>query len=857
ITHTSDVEVNEEKNAAYVDLDQKTAGLRLLKAKHKNKMLSSCRSYSWRTKDLHLSAMTPIEEEEEDTNWQEEKKRLYQENQELKEKLWGLEQRQICLEVDLQEARDQNDLLEFRILEVEQTSNSECKKHDKCVNTDSTVGLIEDEVKSPVEDNLAERIHNLEAECNSLRIENKSLAIKLLSVSQMSASTQESITDSMFDNRSDVVSQGGETGYSSDEYEDMNANLSNLDVPSPTPSIDSATAVEFEDIVQKISGLNGENTISGNNFPGSLEELNSRNKTSRMNACNDFFWSLSEVAHKIKESEDVKNKLRAHVRSLEEELKRVINENEALKQEKSFDFGKKLDFNLFNKENDEKSEENVDLDSCGIEVIKNMLSEKERELHNKEVEYSLKMDAMKCDHDETVNRLENRLEISLKAEMEFREKIDTLEQEKGFLKDEIRVKDAECEMDKMTLMNQMRSLQQAKEKLEERIVLQTKKMGGKQLFSVSEEVYGDDAEERSSDKEDICEVGENAEESGDYNDKQNESQQGGGENKQLKQRLFELEKKERAYRETLHEADKIMADVERSYQERIDEQEVMEERLRARIVQLEQSEKRLRQALRNTKHNNEVSKFGELLDRLLETEASERRLKSRIHELEMEDKEIKKSLTDVQRDKYIMEQELQDQEELLRILTDLRQVEKELRSKIAQLETSEGALRETLTQADAILMEREMALKDKVGHLEAELMSLRQEKDEYEDIVRDQHPNRVQSMADVVNLNAKLELQVDELEEINTNLRHKLLQLESENTHLNKQNSGICLENNNDLCLKMNLEILERDYQIEKLSDRIKTLEAGNVPMELQALSLHADELKQLKEKINSLSAFV
>uniref|UniRef100_A0A1A8I0F4 Janus kinase and microtubule interacting protein 3 n=1 Tax=Nothobranchius kuhntae TaxID=321403 RepID=A0A1A8I0F4_NOTKU len=55
-----------------------------------------------------------------DVKWVEEKQALYQRNQELVEKLRQMESEELRLMTDIQDIRDQNELLEFRILELEE-----------------------------------------------------------------------------------------------------------------------------------------------------------------------------------------------------------------------------------------------------------------------------------------------------------------------------------------------------------------------------------------------------------------------------------------------------------------------------------------------------------------------------------------------------------------------------------------------------------------------------------------------------------------------------------------------------------------------------------------------------------------
>ncbi|MEQ2235255.1 Janus kinase and microtubule-interacting protein 2 [Ilyodon furcidens] len=61
-----------------------------------------------------------LAESGQDSKWVEEKQYLIRTNQELHEKICGLQQAEVRLQAEVQDARDQNELLEFRVLELEE-----------------------------------------------------------------------------------------------------------------------------------------------------------------------------------------------------------------------------------------------------------------------------------------------------------------------------------------------------------------------------------------------------------------------------------------------------------------------------------------------------------------------------------------------------------------------------------------------------------------------------------------------------------------------------------------------------------------------------------------------------------------
>ncbi|CAL8303943.1 unnamed protein product [Lota lota] len=84
--------------------------------KTREQLLSEVSRYERRVQDLETS----LRQQGLDLKWVEEKQALYQRNQELVEKVRQMEGEEMRLRNDIQDARDQNELLEFRILELEE-----------------------------------------------------------------------------------------------------------------------------------------------------------------------------------------------------------------------------------------------------------------------------------------------------------------------------------------------------------------------------------------------------------------------------------------------------------------------------------------------------------------------------------------------------------------------------------------------------------------------------------------------------------------------------------------------------------------------------------------------------------------
>ncbi|XP_078794274.1 janus kinase and microtubule-interacting protein 3 isoform X8 [Oryzias latipes] len=84
--------------------------------KTREQLMSEIRRFQSRVSDLE-SALT---QQGLDVTWVEEKQALFQRNQELVEKVRHMEGEEMRLKNDIQDIRDQNELLEFRILELEE-----------------------------------------------------------------------------------------------------------------------------------------------------------------------------------------------------------------------------------------------------------------------------------------------------------------------------------------------------------------------------------------------------------------------------------------------------------------------------------------------------------------------------------------------------------------------------------------------------------------------------------------------------------------------------------------------------------------------------------------------------------------
>ncbi|XP_056287663.1 janus kinase and microtubule-interacting protein 3-like [Pseudoliparis swirei] len=82
----------------------------------REQLLTEISQYQTRVADLESA----LKQQGQDVKWVEEKQALYQRNQQLVEKVKQVEGAELQLEDEIQDVRDQNELLEFRILELEE-----------------------------------------------------------------------------------------------------------------------------------------------------------------------------------------------------------------------------------------------------------------------------------------------------------------------------------------------------------------------------------------------------------------------------------------------------------------------------------------------------------------------------------------------------------------------------------------------------------------------------------------------------------------------------------------------------------------------------------------------------------------
>lgn len=387
-----------------------------------------------------------------------------------------------------------------------------------------------------------------------------------------------------------------------------------------------------------------------------------------------------------------------------------------------------------------------------LEKLKCLLMEKHAEMRNKDIEYNLKLEALKCDKEEGQSQLEHRLAAMQERERRIQMDYEVIVNEKATLRQSLdqQMMDFDCQREELLkqldeALHQVDRWKTAYHISEER---QQQTMDVETVKELDVKICAKDAELEEMKQTEIrlrriidvmksrwdilktelesANMCREAASSYGVAEKEDDDDYWLGivremisSKSKLLIKIDQLEKKEAVYRETLDEADRIVAEAERSYQERLEEMEQSEAQLRRKIERLEQNETQLRQSLKASVSRQlptctEVKKVGELLERLTEAEATEVGLRQKLRQTEQRAADAEARAT-------VVERELQEQEDLIRNLENLKRTERALKERIEELETSEDALRETLHSADSIMAAREQQLWEKIDALRTEL----------------------------------------------------------------------------------------------------------------------------------------
>merc|ERR1711892_992038 len=224
----------------------------------------------------------------------------------------------------------------------------------------------------------------------------------------------------------------------------------------------------------------------------------------------------------------------------------------------------------------------------------------------------------------------------------------------------------------------------------------------------------------------------------------------------LTKEITEHEKKEYAFRETLAEADVIMANIEYNYTTKVKDLEEENNRLQQRISYHTETEQRLKQSLK-TSGKNDSQSYGELLEGLMETEKAELAMKEKVYYLEKSERELNLKLLEEQKMTSDLKNEIKDQEDLMAQMEcmesenkrlnqnmnrlkeiefkfqEIQQSEDFLHGRVEELEQTENSLRETISVIEQSSIVKEKKMQDQINRLREEIQHQNHSASNYED----------------------------------------------------------------------------------------------------------------------------
>lgn len=206
----------------------------------------------------------------------------------------------------------------------------------------------------------------------------------------------------------------------------------------------------------------------------------------------------------------------------------------------------------------------------------------------------------------------------------------------------------------------------------------------------------------------------------------------------MKKRISELETKEKAYMETLQQADELWSDMENSYMKRISKAEDNEVMLKEKVRKLEESETKLRQAFQHDEENEmllekiqNMEKSGKMFMekiRILKTEKDQlieeiNHLRDALHSVQNELEGTKKMVARPMKEELLKERKLSKT-----LQNEITKMERELRDKSNAQQVEINGLKVQLSKTSRELVDLECTngeLKEEVETLEAKVSELK------------------------------------------------------------------------------------------------------------------------------------
>merc|ERR1712142_826307 len=345
----------------------------------------------------------------------------------------------------------------------------------------------------------------------------------------------------------------------------------------------------------------------------------------------------------------------------------------------------------------------------------------------------------------------------------------------------------------------------------------------------------------------------------------------------LSKEINEHEKKEFAFRETLAEADVIMANIEFNYTAKVKDLEEENNRLQQRISYHTETEQRLKQSLK-TSGKNDSQSYGELLERLMETEKAELGMKEKVYFLEKSERELNLKLLEEQKLSSDLKNEIKDQEDLMAQMEnmetenkrlnqnmsrlkeiefkyqEIQQSEEFLHGRVEELEQTENSLRETISVVEQTSSVKEKKMQDQINRLREEIQHQNNSASNYEDAYDRLRGQDDSLKMEIDNLKEKVTELTSELNQKSTQYQETEASLRSE---LNKARQNLQQTNNQlteidtiNCQLRTNLthaeqQVQEKNSQVDQMKHH---LEQTNIQHGLQ-LQAKENVLQNIQDK--------
>jgi len=349
----------------------------------------------------------------------------------------------------------------------------------------------------------------------------------------------------------------------------------------------------------------------------------------------------------------------------------------------------------------------------------------------------------------------------------------------------------------------------------------------------------------------------------------------------LSKEINEHEKKEFAFRETLAEADVIMANIEFNYTTKVKDLEEENNRLQQRISYHTESEQRLKQSLK-TSNKNDSQNHSELLERLMESEKNELSMKEKVYYLEKSERELNLKLLEEKKLASDLKNEIKDQEDLMAQMEsmelenkslnqnlsrlkeiefkhqELQQSEDFLHGRVEELEQTENSLRETISIIEQSFAVKEKKMQDQISRLREEIQHQNHSASNYEDAYDRLRGQDDSLKMEIDNLKEKVSELTCELNQKSTQYQETEASLRSE---LNKARQNLQQTNNQlteidtiNCQLRTNLthaeqQVQEKNSQLDQMKHH---LEQTNIQHGLQ-LQAKENVLQNIQDKFEEV----